>query len=89
MFRWLKQRLFEWVGREQQQEIERLHRKAVRLKAEVERQTGKPAQLSPEARRRLAEKAQRIDPETFKQISVFDPEDLHMTDPGSDSTENR
>jgi len=37
----------------------------------------------PEARRVLAEKAREIDPETLKQISVFDPEDLKMPDPES------
>ena len=35
MFKWLKQRFFDWAGREQQREIERLHAELVKLKAEV------------------------------------------------------
>ena len=42
-----------------------------------------------ELKRIRAEKTKGIDPETLKQISVFDPEDLKISDPKSDSTENR
>lgn len=35
MIGWLKQRLFDWVDRRQQREIERLHAELVKPKAEV------------------------------------------------------
>ena len=89
MFQWFTRRLIVWVEERQRREIARLQQKAMRLKEEVERKTGKPVQLSPEERRLLAEKAKGIDPETLRQISVFDPDDLRMSEPKSDSTENR
>ena len=61
----------------------------MRLKEEIEQTTEKPLELTLEQHRFLAEKAKGIDLETLKQISVFDPEDLKMSDPKSDSTENR
>jgi len=52
----LKQRLFEWAGRKQQQEIEQLHAEVVRLKAEVLKSNGgKPIRLSPEHQQQLNE----------------------------------
>ena len=45
--------------------------------------------MTPEERRLLAEKANRIDRETLEQIAVFDPEHLNTSDPDTDSTENR
>jgi hypothetical protein len=59
------------------------------LKAELERTTGKPLELTPEDRQRLAEKAAGIDPETLRQICVFDPAELAAPDQEPDSTENR
>ena len=88
MFRWLKQRLIGWVEEQQRREIGRLRQEAIRLKEELERETGQPIQLSPEDRRMLAEKAKNIDLETLKQISVFDPESLKIPDSQSDSAEN-
>ena len=45
--------------------------------------------ISAEDRKRLAEKALGIDPETLRQICVFDPADLVAPDQGPQSTENR
>ena len=89
MFQRLKRRLVVWVEDRQRREIARLQQDTMRLKEEIERTTGKPVQLTAEDRRLLAEKAQGIDPETLKRISVFDPEELKMPDPESDSAENR
>ena len=88
MFQWLKSRLVAWVEDRQRREIARLQQETMRLKEEVKRKTGNLVQLSPEERRGLAERAKGIDPETFKQISVFDHEDLKTSDPETDSTEN-
>ncbi|MFT4559449.1 MAG: hypothetical protein ACI92S_004839 [Planctomycetaceae bacterium] len=73
---------------------DRLHplkRRLPRLQhnAELERTTGKPLELTPEDRQRLAEKAAGIDPETLRQICVFDPAELIAPDQEPDSTENR
>ena len=57
------------------------------LKAELERTTGKPLKLTPEDRQRLTEKAAGIDPETLRQICVFDPADLVASDQEPDSTD--
>jgi len=59
------------------------------LKEELERETGKPIQLTTEERRLLAKKAEGIAPETLKQISVLDPEDFTTAESKTDSTENR
>ncbi len=76
MFHWLKQRFVAWLERLQQQEIERLHRETLRLKAELmELNDGKPIVLTQEQRRLLREKAKGIDPETLKRIAVLDLED--------------
>ena len=89
MFHWLKKRLFTWVEDCQRREITRRHQKAMRLKEEIERTTGKPIRLTREQRQLLAEKAKNIDPETLEQISVFDPEDLNLSEFDIDSPENR
>ena len=89
MFTWFKQRLFAWVDRYQKREIERLRQQTMQLKEEVERETGKPIQLTSEDRRRLAEKAKGIDPETLKQISIIGPEQFLESEPENDPTENR
>ena len=88
MFRWLKRRLVAWVEERQRREIVRLHQKAIRIKEEIERTTGEPVQLSHEQKRHLAQKARGIDPETLKQISIIDPEELKAWDSDNDSTEN-
>ena len=89
MFGWLKQRLATWVEIGQQRQIDRLHRKAMRLKEEIEQSTGEPLQLTPEDLRLLAEKAKGIDPETLKKISVFDLSDFVKSESEIDSTENQ
>ncbi len=89
MFRWFKRRLVTWLDERQRREIARLQQEAMRLKQEVERTTGKPIQLTPEQRRLLAEKADGIDPETLKEISVFDPKGFRSSDHKTDSAENR
>ena len=72
MFRWLKQRLFDWADRYQQREIERLHTELVRLKAEVLKSNGgQPIRLSPEAHQRLNEMRKKIDPEVLKRIDLL------------------
>ena len=75
-----------WVEERQRREIARLQQETMRLKQELERTTGKPVQLTLEERRRLAEKARGIDPETLRQISVLDPADLNDA---TSSTENQ
>jgi hypothetical protein len=50
---------------------------------------GVEVDISAEDRQRLAEKAAEIDPETLRQICVFDPADLVAQDQEPDSTENR
>ena len=89
MFQWLKRRLTGWAEARQLQEIARLQQEAVMLKEEWERTTGEPLKLSPEQRLRLAEKAKGIDPETLRQVSVFDPAELVEPDHEPGSTENR
>ncbi len=72
MIGWLKQRLFDWVDRHQQREIERLHAELVRLKAEVlSSNGGQPIRLSPEAHQRLNEMRKKIDPEVLKRIDLL------------------
>jgi hypothetical protein len=72
MIGWLKQRLFDWVDRHQQREIERLHAELVRLKAEVLKHNGgQPIRLSPEEHQRLNELRQKIDPEVLKRIDLL------------------
>ena len=84
MFHWLKQRFVSWIERLQQQDIERLHRETLRLKAEwMELNDGKPIVLTEEQRRLLREKAKRIDPETLKWIAVLDIEDSSLASPGT------
>ena len=89
MFKRLKTWLVAWAERYQQQEIERLHEECCRLKEELmELNGGEPIRLSPEQRRRLAEKAKGIDPEVLKQISVFDFRDSNPECPNDPSTES-
>jgi len=89
MFRWFKSWLVNRVDEWQRREIARLHQETIRLKQEVEQMTGKPIQLTPKQRRRLAEKADGIDADTLKQISVFDPKEFTSLDHKTDSTENQ
>ena len=86
MLGWLKRRTVAGLEKCQRREIDRLHQKALRLKREVEQKTGEPFQLTAEQRRRPAEKAKGIDPETLKRISITDPEQLMSN---QESTENR
>ena len=73
MIKWLKQRLYNWVSRVQQSEIERLHAEGVRLKAEVLKNNGgKPIRLSPEEHQRLNELRKKIDPDVLAQIELLD-----------------
>ena len=89
MFKRPKVSVVDWAGRRQQREIERLHAQCCRLKEELmELNGGGPIRLSPEQRRRLAEKAKGIDPEALKQITVFDFEDFSPQCPKDTSTES-
>lgn len=82
----LKQWLTTWVEQFQRREIARLRQETMELKEELERETGKPIQLTTEERRLLAKKAEGIDPETLKRISVLVPEDLFAAGLKTDST---
>jgi len=62
MFSRLKQWLTIWVEQLQRREIARLRQEAMELKEELERETGKPIQLTTEERRLLAKRAEGIDP---------------------------
>jgi hypothetical protein len=86
---WLKTRLVTWGERYQQRESERLYEERCRLKNEVLKPTGgEQIPLSPEQRRRWAQKAVGIDPEVLKRISVFDPQDRASLPPNDTSTES-
>ena len=90
MYRWLKRRLVAWLEGIQQREIERLHRKALRLKAELlELNDGKPIRLTVEQRQLLAEKAKGIDPETLKRITVIDFEESESPRPDDTSADSQ
>ena len=66
MFKWFKQRLFDWVTRRQQREIERLHAELVKLKAEaLKNNGGTPIRLSPEEHQQLNEMRKKNDPEVL------------------------
>jgi hypothetical protein len=88
MFRRLKKRLKEWAEDVQRREIARLLKENIRLKQELEQETGRPVQLTPEQQRRLAELSKGMDPETLKKISVFGPERFTTDEIEKASTEN-
>ncbi len=88
MFRKLKRRLKEWVEDVQRREIERLLKGNIRLKQELEQETGRPIQLTPEQQSRLAELSKGMDPETLKEISVFGPEQFTTVESEKESAEN-
>ena len=72
MIGWFKQRLFDWVTRRQQREIERLHAKLVKLKAEaLKNNGGQPIRRSPEEHQWLNEMRKKIDPKVFKRIDLL------------------
>jgi len=72
MFQWLKQWLFDWAGRDQLREIQRLHAELVRLKAEVLKNNGgQSIRLSPEAHQRLNKLRKKLDPEVLKRIDLL------------------
>ena len=88
MFRRLKKRLKEWAEDVQRREIARLRQEAIQLKEEIERETGRPIELTPEQRSRLAELSKGMDPETLKEISVFGPEQFTTVEVEKDSAES-
>ena len=73
----------------QRREVARLHEHNMTFKAEIERETGRPIQLTPEERNRLAQISKGMDPETFEKISMLDPKELMTADSEKDSAENR
>ena len=85
MFRRFKQWMTAWAEELQRREIARLRQDNLLLKEEVERETGEPIQLTAEERRLLAEKADGVDPETFKQIALIASEDPTTAEPQTDS----
>lgn len=78
----------DWAEEIQQSEIERLRQETRQLKERIERETGRPIQLTPEERNRLAELSQGMDLETLKEISVFGPEYFTSADIELESAEN-
>ena len=88
MFRRLKKRLKEGVEDVQRREITRLRQETIQLKEEIERETGRPIELTPEERSRLAELSKGMDPETLKEISVFVPEQFTTVEIEKESAEN-
>ncbi len=89
IFTWLKRWFLAWAERRQQREIEWLHEEGCRLKEKVLKITGgERITLSPEQRRLLTEKAQRIDPKVLKQISLLDFQDLRPPPPNDTSTDS-
>ncbi len=82
----LKKRLKDWVEDVQRREIERLLLENIRLKQELEQETGRPVQLTPEQQTRLAELSQGMDPD--KKISVFGPEQFTNVEIEKESAEN-
>jgi hypothetical protein len=89
MFQWMKRMLFGWAEAQQRREIARMQHKAQMLKAEWERTTGKRRELTPEDRQRLAARAAGINPETLRQICVFDPAELVAPDQEPHATGNQ
>ena len=76
MFQWLTTRPSKWSERIQQREIERLLEERRALKAQArELNGGKPIRLSPEDKKRLAEKRKGIDPEWLKAIDALELEE--------------
>jgi len=78
MLNWLKTRLVDWVKKAQRAQIARLAEQNKRLKEEIERERGRPIQLTAAERKILAVKGEEIDPEMLKKISVFDSEDSNI-----------
>ena len=74
MFAKLKQRFQRWAEEVVRRENARLRQETLRLKEEIERETGRPIELTAAQRSRLAELTEGMDSETLKEISVFDPE---------------
>jgi hypothetical protein len=72
----------------QRREIERLLKENIRLKQELEQETGRPIQLTPEQQSRFAELSKGMDPETLKKISVFGPEQSTTVESEKESAEN-
>ncbi len=88
MFGKLKQRLKEWAEEVIRRENARLRQETLRLKQEIERETGRPIQLTPEEQLRLAELSKGMDPELLKEISVFGTEQFKAADIEKESAEN-
>lgn len=88
MFRRIKERLKAWAEEVQRREMARLLEENIRLKREIERETGRPNHLTPEKRLRLTEISKGIDSQTLKEISVLSPEQLTTTQVEKESAEN-
>jgi hypothetical protein len=72
MFAWLKNSYSAWADRFLKHEIERLHAESVRLKAEVLAATGEERiRLPPEARKKLDQLRNDLDPEVLRRIDVL------------------
>jgi hypothetical protein len=81
-------RLKDWVEDVQRREIERLLKENIRLRKELEQETGRPIQLTSEQQSRLAKLSKGMDPETLKKIPVFGPEQVTTVEIEKESAEN-
>ena len=76
VLRWLKTRLMKCVKRYQERRFERLLQENRRLKAELlERNDGQPISLSPDQKRQLAAKRQKLDPQALQGLDTIDLEE--------------
>ena len=74
MFNWLKRGVTKWVQRYHEKRYERLLQENRLLKAQFqELNNGQPIRLSPDDRRELAAKRQKLDPQ---ELQALDPIDL-------------
>jgi cell division protein FtsB len=73
MFNWLKTSLTKCVQRYQEKRLERLLQENRRLKAQLwELNDGQPIRLSPDERRELTAKRQKLDPEVLQALDAID-----------------
>jgi hypothetical protein len=87
MFDKLKLRLKAWADGVQQREIARLRQESQQLREQIERETGRPVELTSEERTRLAEIAKGMDSNLLRENATLDPEGLTPADIKQDSTE--
>lgn len=87
MFRRIKESLKEWAEEVQRRKIARLRQETMQLKEEIERETGRPIELTQEERTRLTELSKGMASETLKEISVFGSEQFTTVNIEKESAE--